>query len=145
MPGKDGTPVTSTSELQSLVRLLHREHGRLYSQWDTCDLPAWCTELASNVTGRCSPYDDEATLPTICPGPSASAYLGSHFTIVGCFWSWWRTQPPPQLHPNIRPYCRARKHLSSGAQWVNVPKDVVEDLIVQGDIHISEVYKLIYK
>ena len=33
MPGKDGTPVTSTSELQSLVRLLHREHGRLYSQW----------------------------------------------------------------------------------------------------------------
>ena len=29
MPGKDGTPVTSTSELQGLVRLLCREHGRL--------------------------------------------------------------------------------------------------------------------
>ena len=34
MLGKDGTPVTSTSELQGLVRLLHREHGRLYSHWD---------------------------------------------------------------------------------------------------------------
>ena len=130
MPGKDGTPVTSTSELQSLVRLLHREHGRLYSQWDTCDSPVWRTELASDVTGRCSPYDEEASLPTICPGPSAPAYFGSHLSIVGCFWSWWRTQLPPQLHPNIRPYCRARKYLSSGAQWVNVPKDVVEDLIV---------------
>ncbi len=27
MPGKDGTPVHSTSELQDLARLLHREHG----------------------------------------------------------------------------------------------------------------------
>ena len=32
-------------------------------------------------------------------------------------------------YPNIRPYCRARKYLHSDAQWVNVPKDVVEDLI----------------
>ena len=53
-----------------------------------------------------------------------------HALVAGCFWAWWRSQPPPQLHPNIRPYCRARKYLSSGAQWVNVPKDVVEDLVV---------------
>ena len=38
--------------------------------------------------------------------------------------------PPPHLHPNIRLYCRARKYLSSRAQWVNVPKNVVEDLVV---------------
>ena len=129
MPGKDGTPVTSTSELQSLVRLLHREHGRLYSQWDTYEPLAPRTDLTADVTGRCSPYDNEALLFTQRPGLSASAYFGSYLSIVGCFWSWWRTQLPPQLH-NIRPYCRARKYLSSGAQWVNVPKEVVEDLIV---------------
>ena len=33
MPGKDGTPISSTSELQSLVRLLHREHCRLFTDW----------------------------------------------------------------------------------------------------------------
>ena len=33
MPGKDGTPISSTSELQSLVRLLHREHSRLFTGW----------------------------------------------------------------------------------------------------------------
>ena len=30
IPGKDGTPVKSTSALQELVRLLHREHDRLF-------------------------------------------------------------------------------------------------------------------
>ena len=29
MPGKDGTPVHTTEALQQLIRLLHREHGRL--------------------------------------------------------------------------------------------------------------------
>ena len=29
MPGKDGIPVNTTEELQQLIRLLHREHGRL--------------------------------------------------------------------------------------------------------------------
>ena len=29
MPGKDGTPVNTTEELQQLIRLLQREHGRL--------------------------------------------------------------------------------------------------------------------
>ena len=46
MPGKDGTPVHSTSELQDLVRLLHREHGRFipgncYSSW-RCALVQQC-------------------------------------------------------------------------------------------------------
>ena len=126
MPGQDGAPVTSTSELQSLVRLLHREHRRLYSHWATCEPPVPHTDLIAGVTGRSSPYDNEASLSTQRPGPSASAYFGSYLSIVGCFWSWWRTQLPPQLHPHIRPYCRARKYLSSGAQWV----EVVEDLII---------------
>ena len=29
MPGKDGTPVHTSEALQQLIRLLHREHGRL--------------------------------------------------------------------------------------------------------------------
>ena len=154
MPGKDGTPVSSTSELQSLVRLLHREHCRLFTDWQGND--AWnetlshpppvtgrCSPLGQDVdsvatctarpppsSGRGSPHDIAVTSAPSCPGPSFPAYLGSYLSIVGCFWAWWRTQPPPHLHPNIRPYCRARKYLSSGAQWINVPKEVVEDLVV---------------
>ena len=78
-------------------------------------------------TGRCSPQDWLVAGSLNC---SLSAYLGSHGSIARCFWSWWRTQPIPKLHPNIRPYCRARKVFASAAQWVHVPKDVLEDLIV---------------
>ena len=148
MPGKDGTPVASTSELQSLIRVLQREHTRLYAHWNAGSIQVADPEVTSHVTGRCSPYDNDVdpvvttpvagrcspydtngSLPAPGQGTSTSAYLAAHLSVVGCFWSWWRTQLPPQLHPNIRPYCRARKYLSSGAQWVNVPKDVVEDLI----------------
>ena len=90
----------------------------------------FCPTPPPPVTGRCSPPDGVGEGALTCPGYSCSAYLGSHLSIAGCFWAWWRSQPPPQLHPNIRPYCRARKYLSSGAQWVNVPKEVVEDLVV---------------
>ena len=34
------------------------------------------------------------------------------------------------MHPDIRPYVRARKYLRTNAQCVNVPKDIVEDLIL---------------
>ena len=94
------------------------------------DSAAACNAPPPPSTGRCSPHDIVETSAPSCPGSSFPAYLGSHLSIVGCFWAWWRSQPPPHLHPNIRPYCRARKYLSSGAQWINVPKDVVEDLVV---------------
>ena len=154
MPGKDGTPISSTSELQSLVRLLHREHCRLFTDWHCEDVlnrtlsppppvTGRCSPLDNvvdsaavgltfppPVTGRCSPQDSVEESAPGCPSYNFPAYLGSHLSIAGCFWAWWRSQPPPHLHPNIRPYCRARKYLSSGAQWVNVPKNVVEDLVV---------------
>ena len=148
MPGKDGTPVASTAELQSLIRLLQREHTRLFLPWESCKLQHASSEFTSGVTGRCSPqdnddpavanshvpgrcspYDNDESSATFAHGSCTSSYFAAHMSIVGCFWSWWRTQLPPQLHPHIRPYCRARKYLSSGAQWVNVPKEVVEDLI----------------
>ena len=165
MPGKDGTPISSTSELESLVRLLHREHGRLFTEWHCEDVlnRTWsppppvtgrcspldnvfdsstvCLTLPPPVTGRCSCQDSVGERALTCPGYSFSAYLGSHLSIAGCFWAWWRSQPPPQLHPNIRPYCRARKYLSSGAQWVNVPKDVVEDLVVASKHSPRKPYK----
>ena len=53
----------------------------------------------------------------------------SKLPIASCFWTWWRSQPPPKYHPDIRPYCRACKYLSASNQWVDVPKEIVEDLI----------------
>ena len=53
MPGKDGTPISSTSELQSLVRLLHREHCRLFTDWQGEDALNRTLSLPPPVTGRC--------------------------------------------------------------------------------------------
>ena len=105
--GKDGTPVSSTSELQSLVRLLHREHCRLFTDWQGKD--AW-NEILSHppsVTGRCSPLDQDVdsaaacnarpppstgrgsphdivvTSAPSCSGPSFPAYLGSYLSFFG--------------------------------------------------------------
>ena len=134
IPGKDGTPVKSTSALQELIRLLHREHDRLFqhvysginstpSNNDHNYLAEGCSSYEANLTHAAtgvSIYSKD-----MCPG-----YLGSHLTIASCFWSWWRTQPAPKVHPDIRPYVRARKYLRTNAQSVNVPKDIVEDLIL---------------
>ena len=65
MPGKDGMPVASTFELQSLIRVLQREHTRLYAHWAASDLPVVDTDMTSDVTGRCSPYDNDLSLSTL--------------------------------------------------------------------------------
>ena len=46
-------------------------------------------------------------------------------------WSWWRSRPAAAAPSTARPYVRARKFGHLPAQWVNVPKVVVEDLILQ--------------
>ena len=100
MPGKDGTPISSTSELQSLVRLLHREHCRLFTDWHCEDVlnrtlsppppvTGRCSPLDNvvdsaavgltfppPVTGRCSPQDSVEESAPDCPGYSFPAYLG---------------------------------------------------------------------
>ena len=53
-----------------------------------------------------------------------------YLTIASCFWTWWRTQPIPKWHPDIRPYVRARKYLRANAQSVNVPMAIIDDLIL---------------
>ena len=40
------------------------------------------------VTGRCSPQDSVEESAPGCPGYSFPAYLGSHLSIVGCFWAY---------------------------------------------------------
>ncbi len=100
----------------------------------SCTLCCICCKLAhfsicETMPGRCSPYDISGIAPAGYPGFSSAAYFGSRLSIVGCFWSWWRTQLPPQHHPNIRPYCRARKYLGSAAQWVNVPEESLLPLL----------------
>ena len=66
MPGKDGTPISSTSELQSLVRLLRREHGRLFTEWHCEDVRNRTLSPPPPVTGRCSPLDNVFDCTTVC-------------------------------------------------------------------------------
>ena len=134
IPGKDGTPVKSTSALQELVRLLHREHDRLYCQRQPSVTSTPSRDNSNHLAEGCSSYEAGHTSTSLrslinskdeCP-----EYLGSYLTIASCFWTWWRTQPAPKVHPDIRPYVRARKYLRVNAQSVNVPKAIVEDLIL---------------
>ena len=133
MPGKDGTPVHTTEALQQLIRLLHREHGRLggtIAVCRNCSCPrsgppnadimfAGC--LSPSECPKCGLRNSEVNYFPAC--------RTSYLTIASCFWSWWKTQPVLRQNPHIKPYCRARKYLRSDAQWVNVPNEVATDLV----------------
>ena len=54
-----------------------------------------------------------------------------HLSISACFWSWWRSLPPEANPAHNKPFLKARKFVHLPAQWVNVPKYIVEDLIAQ--------------
>ena len=54
-----------------------------------------------------------------------------HLSISACFWSWWRSLPLEANPAHNKPYLKARKFIHSPAQWVNVPRYVIEDLICQ--------------
>ena len=54
-----------------------------------------------------------------------------HLSISACFWSWWRSLPPEANPARNKPFLKARKFVHLPAQWVNVPRYVVEDLISQ--------------
>lgn len=86
----------------------------------------------------CSPYWEDRNTNSFC------GFLSSHFRIASCFWTWWRSQPPPKHHSDLRPYCRARKYLGAQSQWVNVPTEVVEDLIAASrNAIISDINSLV--
>ena len=52
-----------------------------------------------------------------------------HLSISACFWAWWKTQPNPRQNETVAPAYLARKYLGGQSQYVNVPKEVVQDLI----------------
>ena len=134
IPGKDGTPVKSTSALQELVRLLHREHDRLYPKLQSWTVDCSSLNYDSHLAEGCSSYKvdhtDRSQEVFLAHEGCRPEYFGSYLTIASCFWTWWRTQPMPKLHPDIRPYVRARKYVRGNAQWVNVPIIIIEDLIL---------------
>ena len=88
-----------------------------------------------------SPLDRQASAHTslsgFCrqPDPSilSTQVCNAYLAIASCYWSWWRSLPAASVSPAGRPYLKARKFLHSAAQWVNVPRDVVEDLIVHSE------------
>ena len=53
----------------------------------------------------------------------------AHFHLSSCFWAWWKSQPNPKHNATIAPAFLARKYLSGQSQYINVPKQVVVDLI----------------
>ena len=134
IPGKDGTPVKPTSSLQELVRLLHREHDRLYCNVQPSDTNTLPRSQDNHLAEGCSSYEvDHTNIPygvLANGGHECPEYLGSYLTIASCFWTWWRTQPIPKLHPDIRPYVRARKYVRDNAQSVNVPIAIIDDLLL---------------
>ena len=133
MPGKDGTPVHTTEELQQLIRLLHREHGRLGGTIAVCSNCSCAIDgptHAENMFAGCfSPSACRKCELSDCGINYHPACRTSYLTIASCFWSWWRMQPVPRCNPHIKPYCRARKYLRSDAQWINVPTEVATDLV----------------
>ena len=120
MPGKDGTPVHTTEELQQLIRLLHREHGRLGGTIAVCSKCSCAIDgptHAENMFAGCySPSACSKCELRDCGINYHPACRTSYLTIASCFWSWWRMQPVPRCNPHIKPYCRARKYLRSDAQ-----------------------------
>ena len=67
-----------------------------------------------------------------CENVAQLSQIGNfHLSISACFWSWWRSLPSDANPDRNKPYLKARKFVHLPAQWVNVPRHVIEDLIRQ--------------
>ena len=77
------------------------------------------------------PDDAPHNLGGNCSTLSSSRVCNAHLTLSSCYWSWWRSLPAAAAPSAVRPYVKARKFLHSTAQWVNVARAIVEDLIAQ--------------
>ncbi len=153
MPGKDGNPAgAGTEALQSLIRLLHRtrcqciDHSSFQPETETCyQLSAGAVgvtwnagEVLSSLPGG-STYNlvfqkhcegrRDGHLQSTEGGRCVSGLVNSHLSISACFWAWWKTQPNPKQNETVAPAWLARKYLGGQSQYVNVPKEVVQDLI----------------
>ena len=130
MPGKHPN-AAKQSDIQALVRLLHRE-----TQHDNCCTP-WYQSLAfarqsqqivdglnrSSLLANTGIRDDmQSYLPV---------FTSRHLPLSACFWAWWRTQEVPKANAAIAPHLLARKYLKGTQPWVNIPVWIIEDLIKQ--------------
>ena len=71
-------------------------------------------------------YEQRADHTNSCQSLLSNAYL----SIAATFWSWWRTQPGKSNPTTSFPYLKARKFLHSADSWINLPVEVVQDLIL---------------
>jgi len=46
--------------------------------------------------------------------------LNAYLSIASCFWSWWRSLPNEHMLSTKFPYLKARKHVHTTDQWVNL-------------------------
>ena len=153
MPGKDGNPAgAGTEALQSLIRLLHRTCHQCIAQSLPVRETEACYYLTAGTDGGTwnagevlSSLPGGATYSLVFPkhcecrldahpqstdsGRSVSGLVNSHLSSSACFWVWWRTQPDPKQNETVAPAWLARKYLGGQSQYVNVPKEVVHDLI----------------
>ncbi len=110
-----------------------------------------CRITRIKITMRSSPCGDDRTVNSfehfnrrasismpaswdtgdLAPDIPLNRVCNAHLTLASCYWSWWRSLPPTPTSAAVRPYVKARKFLHLTAQRVNVPKEVVEDLILQ--------------
>ena len=72
----------------------------------------------------------------MCTLAYTQVVCNAHLSISACFWSWWRSLPPDINPAHDRPFLKARKFAHLPAQWVNVPRPVVEDLILQSQVAV---------
>ena len=147
MPGKYPN-AAKQSDIQALVRLLHRE-THLSSQCTAwyrslafaSGQPTENTELVtfSRSEGRLCHEGDGLNWSSLPVNTNLSnnmhsglaSFTSQHFHLSACFWAWWRTQDVPKANPAVAPPLLARKYLKGTQQWVNIPIWIVEELIKQ--------------
>ena len=54
----------------------------------------------------------------------------AYLSIAACYWTWWKSVPREMSLSSKFPYLKARKYLHITDQWVNVPSEVLKDLIL---------------
>ena len=130
MPGKHPN-AAKQSDIQALVRLLHRE-----MQLDNRCTP-WYRPLAfarqshqiEDGLNRSSLLADTGMRDGM--QSNLPCFTSQHLPLSACFWALWRTQDVPKANAAVAPHLLARKYLKGTQPWVNIPVWIVEDLIKQ--------------
>ena len=153
MPGKDGTPAQAGTEaLQGLIGLLHRTRAhflgcqckQLFPSLIAADsapsaFPSRSAGEELSSLSRDSVYEialqrhhrarQMGDLPRDDMTQGVCHLVDARFHFSSCFWAWWKSQPNPKHNDTIAPAFLARKYFGGQSQYINVPKNIVADLI----------------